>query len=262
MKKILLLLFCSSILSICRGQYLEDFESPNCLEDNGWIIMNRNGGNTWKLADKAHSGNQAIAIDSQGTQNEEYLVTPCIKVKEGDTFSFWARSNYSFNKESFEVYISTYLVSVSFLNENRLDKVEEVPSNYTQYTYDLSAYAGDNIYIAIKSTAKNHSLLYIDDVKLPSKYHDKDSPMAPDEIHPKFNAVDQEKNILLEWEPSPSAKSYIVSVGTTLDNIKNVISSKEVKQTSLEISLPKYNQQYYCTVAAKNRYGKSEVCPI
>ena len=86
--------------------------------------------------------------------NNDYFITPQIDLSlstGGTTLSFWAQSvTADFGLERFEVLLSTSGTAVGDFTVNLSGGEEMAPEGvYTEYTYDLSAYEGMQVYVAI-----------------------------------------------------------------------------------------------------------------
>ncbi|MCO6163885.1 T9SS-dependent choice-of-anchor J family protein [Flavobacterium sp. NRK F7] len=149
----------------------EDFEStatgaiPNC-----WSLINGGDANTWAVQSNfpayPHSGTKFARITYSGTAHNDLLITPpfTVTANVSDIISFWSR-NYS------ATYIDRFNVLVSTTGNQLSDFTDVLASNvgpsttYTEYTYDLSAYVGQTIYVAIQAISTDQYYLFIDDLK-------------------------------------------------------------------------------------------------
>lgn len=114
----------------------------------------------------AHSGNAFGAIMDNDTQNDDWLISPEIKITEGMAFSFWARSlndSYGLERIKVGVYGSTDGTFSSYL-EGSENSSTEVPVAWTEFHYDLSAYVGQTIKLAINCVSADVFALFIDDI--------------------------------------------------------------------------------------------------
>lgn len=130
----------------------------------GSVITMENGvvGTSWT----AHSGNKfGCFMDCTTPPNNDFFITPEVTVTEGSTFSFWARSitdSYGLERMKVGVYRGNGTFS-SYLAGNNTSYVQ-VPTSWTEYSYDLSAYAGQTIQLAINCVSDDAFALFIDDV--------------------------------------------------------------------------------------------------
>jgi hypothetical protein len=124
-----------------------------------------------------HSGSRylacfsALSVGEGGTgYNNDWLILPEVTAAEGMKFTFWAKS---FNTEA----NSTERIKVA-LSTDGADNTDnftvisesdyiEVPSDaWTEYSYDLSEYAGQDIYLAINCVSIDAWFLMIDDISV------------------------------------------------------------------------------------------------
>lgn len=97
--------------------------------------------------------------------NNDWFITPAINITEGMMFSFWARSvTDNYGLEQFKVGISSNRTTYSTYLAGSSSSSISAPTEWTQYTYDLSAYAGQTMYIAIMCVSNDVFALCIDDI--------------------------------------------------------------------------------------------------
>ncbi len=139
---------------------------------DGWTVIDRDSdGNQWFAYNDtsyAHTGSYSAAVQWNSNGNDDWLITPALLPQANDSFTFWARSHGSNYPEDFEVLVSTTTPDPDSFT--RIDSVGAVPETYTRYAYDLSSYAGETIYVAIRCVSVNEWYLHIDDVKGPEMH--------------------------------------------------------------------------------------------
>lgn len=155
---------------VVKASLSEDFEAG--VIPSEWTVIDRDGdGHQWTAYNSssyAHSGNYSAAVQYNPSGNDDWLITPALIPQTGDSFTFWARSHSSTYLEDFEVLVSTTTPEPdSFV---RIDSVGGVPDSYTYYAYDLSSYAGETIYVAIRCVSVDEFYLHVDDVSGPTVY--------------------------------------------------------------------------------------------
>ena len=98
--------------------------------------------------------------------NDDYIITPQIDLTNVNSaqFSFWAKSlTDTYGLERFHVLLSTtdnnYYDFAVELSDGEL----QAPTEYTEYSYDLSDYEGQLIYLAIHYVAQDSFVLLMDD---------------------------------------------------------------------------------------------------
>lgn len=119
----------------------------------------------------SHSGNafgafmDAIPSGSKKCNND-WFISPEVEVTPGMVFSFWARSHTNqYGLERFKVGVcgSTNGTFASYLAGSANTYVE-APIEWTKYEYDLSAYAGQTVKLAINCVSADAFALFIDDI--------------------------------------------------------------------------------------------------
>jgi len=262
MKKItLLILMLVGSVSTSFGQFTEGFETgipPT------WTVINGGDVNTWVQFTNpifVLEGTASATISFSSDAHDDYLITPAIEVVAGvnDRFSFWARSFDPLYPEEFELLISTTTPDAAGL----IDFVDIIApdsslSTYTEYTYDLSAYVGQTIYIGMHSTTADMWRISVDHIvndTAPTTVPDcaANAVSTPDATCGNFATT-------LSWDAVAGVTGYILTVGTTTGgtdvlnavNIGNVVSY--VLPTQL-IGTP-----YFWTVVPVNGVGPATGC--
>lgn len=137
---------------------------PNC-----WTVINGGDGYAWGIgtpvSGSAHSGTNVAQIFSSATAHDDYLITPKIHVVAGvnDRVSFWVKSLFAGYLEHFDIKLSTtYASASSFTTTLMPDTV--TTTTWVKYTLDLSAFAGQNVYVGFHAVSANKYYLLLDDV--------------------------------------------------------------------------------------------------
>lgn len=123
----------------------------------------------------AHTGSKGYyCFNSTGSVsgsplNDDYAITPQINLNgTGSELKFWAQSltdNYA-GGERFQVAISTTDTNPSSFTTISAPPYVIPPLAWTEYTYDLSAYDGMNIYIAIHVVSADEFVFMLDDISV------------------------------------------------------------------------------------------------
>lgn len=173
MKQIYKLALILGILpSAVSAQYSQSFDSSTVPSD--WTIIN--GGDTeawqtWTSYDStfnaSHSGTHFLGLKYGSTTHSDYAISPAIVVTAGvsDKLTFWARNRGAGLIEQFDVKVSTTTPTAAGLT-NTVVAALKPPISWTQYTYDLSAYIGQTIYIGFYSSTTNVWFVGIDDFQV------------------------------------------------------------------------------------------------
>ncbi|PKR79643.1 hypothetical protein CW751_14220, partial [Brumimicrobium salinarum] len=174
MKKILLksMLFLSALVfsSNLSAQFTEGFEGGATVP-TGWTVINNGGTNEWKFGTpptgSANSGSNAAYIEFETDAHDDYLVTPQITVtaNTSDRLRFFAKNESSTFVEEFNILISTTGNAEADFT-NTLDGPIAPPDSWNEYIYNLSAYIGQDIYIAFQAVSADRLRLYLDDISI------------------------------------------------------------------------------------------------
>lgn len=177
---------CFAVFAVNAQNYLlqESFEGG--VIPAGWTSIDQDGDgyewdaaqwnpdfNTQLAATYSHTGNGVIAsasyINNVGelTPNN-WLITSAITVPAANTtptLSFWARV-YGYT-EPIEVLVSTTGATVADFTSPAILTQSITSDDYAQFTADLSAYAGQTIYIAfVHRNSTDNYWLFLDDVEV------------------------------------------------------------------------------------------------
>ncbi|MGC9375839.1 MAG: choice-of-anchor J domain-containing protein, partial [Bacteroidales bacterium] len=151
-----------------KGALIESFEGSTFPPKNWVVVNNDEGAETWKhnnsySFDGAYSA--SVRWENSTITNDDWLITPKLRVEDGDELSFWARSTSTYYEDDFRVYVSktgNELDDFTIM----LEEVMNTPYNWTQYTYNLTENAniaaGDEIYVAIQYFSLDQLRLAVD----------------------------------------------------------------------------------------------------
>lgn len=120
-------------------------------------------------AHPAHSGNAfgAMFNPQDGSTANDWLILPEITISEGYVFSFWCRElTDQYGSEEIKVGVcgSTDGTFASYLAGSDSETLAISSATWTQYSYDLSAYVGQTIKLAINCVSTDIFALFIDDI--------------------------------------------------------------------------------------------------
>jgi len=172
MNKKLLSLFLSffilSFLPSFSQTLNEGFENPT-FPPAGWHAKNILGGVAWMRASTiTHTGAASAIIGWEVTGGEDWLVTPQVPVLAGDSLKFWVRKFWAaiYEPDTLQIRISTTDTSVaSFTAVLATYNVNTFPNpGFGEYKINLSAFSGQNVYIAFRHYDVNGNGMYLDDV--------------------------------------------------------------------------------------------------
>ncbi|MCF8318503.1 MAG: T9SS type A sorting domain-containing protein [Haliscomenobacter sp.] len=179
---------------------------PAIYDPKGFIAFNADD-NAATAFMPAHGGDAyAVCVASATPPNNDWLISPQTALGSGASISMWVKSYASdpfYGFERFRVLVSTTDgATTSFVDELSTAPYEEADTVWTEKTYDLSAYANQNVYIAINCVSNDAWVFEIDDIV----------------INTNLYITDVEANNISIY-PNPS---------TGLVNINNVAGAKVV----------------------------------
>ena len=164
MKKITLFLFFLTISFSMNAQFTEGFEADI---PSDWTVINEGGANGWvqKATSTASEGAAVASIQYNTTAHDDYLITPAIAVASGvnEYISFKVRSSSATYLEAYEVLLSTTDVTAAAFTEV-LQASSQAANAWTDISFDLTAYEGQTVYVAIRATDTNEFYLEVDAV--------------------------------------------------------------------------------------------------
>ncbi len=159
--------FCNSKL----GYLQEGFENA-VFPPAGWKSVNVKGSAIWeRVTDASNSGVASAFIDYDYPEGEDWLITPAVNISNGSTISFFVKRQFSSNypPDYLYVIVSTDTALSSFTVNNQIFAIDInslTAGQFIQFNYDLTAYSGQNIYIAFKHADADGNGCYLDDIKI------------------------------------------------------------------------------------------------
>jgi uncharacterized delta-60 repeat protein len=166
MKRNVLLLLLFSLLGIYNTINAQTTLLSEGFESSTQFTVNDvdGDGNTWFISNTSgwpKTGSNCIGVTWNPAGNNDFLITPFINLPTATTinFSFYAKSIDSAFLESFNIGVST-----DGTNFTTIANETSVPSNYTQFSYDLTTYAGQSIKVAIICVSVDKYYLVVDDI--------------------------------------------------------------------------------------------------
>ncbi|MDD4232370.1 MAG: choice-of-anchor J domain-containing protein [Candidatus Cloacimonetes bacterium] len=113
--------------------------------------------------------------------NTDWLITPQIALEENSSIRFYARSHTTqYGMERFRVGVLTYdtIIHQLFQFVTGPDYVE-APADWTEYSYDLSQYDDQSVYIGIQCISDDAFVFYVDNFTVYSGSSDNNDVNAP-----------------------------------------------------------------------------------
>jgi hypothetical protein len=141
-----------------------EVQFPNSGSAMAYIIFNPSA-TTPPLDLEAYSGDKmAASFAAVNGPNNDWMITPQTSLGDNSTLSFWARSyTTQYGMERMKVGVSTTsMLPTTFTIISDAPYIE-VPAQWTQYTFDLSQWDNQNVWIAINCVSDDAFILLIDD---------------------------------------------------------------------------------------------------
>jgi len=116
-----------------------------------------------------HSGEQFGAcfasVPSGGAGNDDWFISPQLTLEDAASFTFWAKSyTDEYGLEKFNVAVSTTTNDPAAFSVISGGAPVEAPMAWTEYSYDLGSYAGQDVYVAIQCVSYDAFVFMIDDL--------------------------------------------------------------------------------------------------
>ena len=140
---------------------------PNSAYTGSYIVFNPSGA-TPALPDNwtPHSGSKYLAcFAATSGPNNDWLITHQVSILPGMNFSFWGRSlTTEYGADRFKIGVSTTGTAPADFTFITGSGYIAPPATWTQYTYPLDAFSGQDIYLAINCVSDDSFVLMIDDI--------------------------------------------------------------------------------------------------
>jgi hypothetical protein len=168
-RSLFITMFLLLILTPVFAALSEGFEGTT-FPPTGWSVINGGDANTWISGTTAHSGSKGAKINYGSTAHNDYLITPKLAPSaENYTISFWAKNYSTSYIDLFNVVLSTTTADAASFTTTLASNVGPGTS-WTQYSYNLSAYVGQNVYVALQAISTDKYYLYVDDFAGPDLF--------------------------------------------------------------------------------------------
>ncbi len=189
MKKLLLLLSCALLVNTGWAQFSENFENVTLTNNTGslpagWMQYNVDGltpasnlsymgTDAWVVRGSSATGGSKAATSiswyNPAGASDDWMVTPQISVPSTNpVLSFIARAPDQQYPDGVKVYVSTTGNTVADFTGQPILTIDEAPGTFTTFGVALTAFAGQQVYIAFRNNSDDQFVLYIDDVNVQS----------------------------------------------------------------------------------------------
>ena len=97
--------------------------------------------------------------------SDNWLISSKVSVSSSASYKLWVLTvNDTWGNESYNVLVSTTNNNLSSFSP--IASNEEAPNVWTEKTYSLSSYAGQDIYIALQHTSTDKFMFFVDDIEI------------------------------------------------------------------------------------------------
>jgi len=137
-------------------------------EAMGWMVFSPSACQPPITDPGAHSGaNMLMAIACVNPPNNDWLISPWLHLGTNASFSFWGRSYTSaYGLERMRVLISTADGNPESFKTLHGENYLTVPASWTEYSFDLSEYQDQDVWLAINCVSLDAMALFVDDISL------------------------------------------------------------------------------------------------
>ncbi|MGB4204981.1 MAG: choice-of-anchor J domain-containing protein [Bacteroidales bacterium] len=250
-----------SFSTIKQNQLAESFET-GLFPPAGWDYNeNISQYANWRIAVLRMHGLFSAGIETYGLDAK--LQTPMLSIENGNTLSFFARTNTS-SYGTIRVYSSEDKIAWSAVG----DEIVIQPDAWAQYNLDLSSLHGVDCYLGIVAYPGESSTnqIFIDHIIGPQIKMA--LPHAATTPKPKNNETWVDLSPLLSWTPGKTGgipSGYKVYVGTNgggTQTPNNLINGTLVSSMYFDLPILLAGTKYYWQIIPTNSVGDADNCPI
>jgi|GEM_PF-2632285 len=228
---ILFFLLCAlpgAVLAQLSGYYTQSFDGTT-FPPAGWSRVSSQGAKQWERSTtEAHSGPASAFIGYQSTGGLDWLIMPQFTVASGDSLVFWMKLDFQgYAPDSLAVKVSTTGNSTTdFTNTILLlqEGVNYPPDDdfWYRYSIPLTAYAGQNIYVAFKHYNLDGDGLFIDDVAIGSLPAAEVEPVSINISNPAVSGVSTTPTVTVMNNGSAAQTFNVILYTTGYSNTQTV----------------------------------------
>ena len=175
----------------------------------------------WTLDNHSHSGNRSAFVDFAYPGHSSYLITPHLHISNGTILSFWYADQYPGSIASTTL---TVEISTTYNDPYSFTPLQTISLPTTAYQFelalvDLSAYAGQNVYIAFHVEDQYGTGVYIDDVTVGAT----PSCLPPTDVSALSLSTDE---VVIYWShSSDSVLYYTVQYDVSQNGWSNAVTA-------------------------------------
>ena len=189
----------------------------------------------------AKTGNKVIAcfnalvnpqLPKKGPNND-WLISPQLQLGgSGNTLTFWAKSAASnYPNERFKVGVSTTGTAVGDFTVISTGEYVQTTATWTQYTYNLDAYAGQAVYLSINCISNDQFALLIDDYKVTATTLSTDNFLVDN-----FSIYPNPTNGIVNIIGKNNAAINSIQITDVNGRIIKNLDMKDVQETQIDIT--------------------------
>ncbi|MCB5296165.1 MAG: choice-of-anchor J domain-containing protein, partial [Candidatus Cloacimonetes bacterium] len=188
---------------------------PNAYAPQAFIIFNPANTTPPVTSAEAHGGAKFAASFAATTPpNNDWMITP--QIPGGGELRFWAKSfTADYGLERFKVGVSTTGTAAGDFEIISDGTYVEAPTEWTEYTYDLAAYAEQQIYVGIQCVSNDAFIFFVDDVTIagPTSNEDGVAPVYTTQLIGNYpNPFNPETNIRFSLKEAAKVSIEIYNV--------------------------------------------------
>ena len=197
----------------------------------------------------ARTGEKGLyMIAATSLLNDDYIITPRIDLTSVNAaqFSFWAKSlTDAYGLERFHVLLSTTSSNYFDFTVELSDGELQAPLEYTEYSYDLSDYEGQMVYLAIHYVAQDSFVFQMDDFLV------------------QGNILGIEDNLFNNFNHYITNNNLVMSASSSLENIQlynllgQEVFSKSLSNTNETINIASLDTGTYIAKVSIQGTSKS-----
>ena len=197
----------------------------------------------------ARTGEKGLyMIAATSLLNDDYIITPRIDLTSVNAaqFSFWAKSlTEDYGLERFHVLLSTTSSNYFDFTVELSDGELQAPLEYTEYSYDLSDYEGQMVYLAIHYVAQDSFVFQMDDFLV------------------QGNILSIEDNLFNNFNHYITNNNLVMSASSSLENIQlynllgQEVFSKSLSNTNETINIASLDTGTYIAKVSIQGTSKS-----
>ena len=145
------------------------------------------------------------AVPSGGLINDDWLISPQVQLNNNSNFKLWVKSHTdTYGLERYQIGVSTTNNAPGSFTIISSGTYEEAPLEWTEMTYDLSAYNNQQVYVGIHCVSSDAFVFMVDDISINTS-----ATGVKDQLSHKINIY-----------PNPNNGEFAISLNTVKATVK------------------------------------------